>query len=291
MKCGAALYCAHDASARYSNSQVTVDQMATDYGIASNRGWTNSDLVFFYGHNTQIQPQWFDSIELWRPPFIQPTYVADWRPWGTISEPYEYHYYSPITDASLANSYVIIYGYNALTSILIGNGKDFQVAGNWYTENSYNGPSTLRTNHFGGETEWIIANGCNAVTVATPENVATPLAVNAWKYAWGRLHMVMGHYHETDVGSLPNLVDYAADLKGGAPVKVAYFDSHTCPYWGAGTYCRPSAIEVDYVQLCYPNPCTPRYFNTDTWTDNDMADVTSSYLSVRYRTDWDVTVP
>jgi len=284
--------CAHTNSARYQNSQVTVNQMATEISTQTDRGWDGSDFVVFYGHNTMIQPQWQDSFDLWRYNSEFFTwyhyYLNDWSAWGTNTEKYQYHQ-SPVTDASLTNAFAVFYGTNPFTSILIG--KDFPKIGNWNTENTWNqSTADTRDNHFTGEVEWIIANGCNAVTVANPEGTSgLSLGVNAWSKSWDGLHMVLGHYYSTDVGRLPNLNAYAGDLKSGGLVQAAYFDRHSCPYDDeepAG-YCQPSAIEIRPGLLCYPLPCQPHYMNSDKWHPNEMADVTSDY---RYLTKWKVSL-
>jgi hypothetical protein len=46
--------CAHWSSWKYEDSQVTVNQMVSNANGWGGRGWSTSDLVFFYGHNTQI---------------------------------------------------------------------------------------------------------------------------------------------------------------------------------------------------------------------------------------------
>lgn len=174
--------CAHTYSARYENSAVTVNQMATNQETQTDRGWSGSDFVVFYGHNTMIKPQWSESFHIWRYnseffTWYQST-LTDWIAWGTTSEKYEYHR-SWVSDASLTNPYAVFYGHNPFTSILIG--KDFPNAGSWETENTWDQTTAdTRDNHFSGEVEWIIANGCNAVTVANPDGSASlGLGVNA----------------------------------------------------------------------------------------------------------------
>lgn len=144
--------CANTYSARFQNSQVTVNQMATTAALQTNRGWSGSDMVVFYGHTTMIQPQWVDWFELWRYGQYgwEHATISDWRTWGTAAEPYWYHRASPITDASLYNAYAVFYGYNRYTSILPG--KDFPVYGNWETENTWSQyVGDTRTHHLAGE--------------------------------------------------------------------------------------------------------------------------------------------
>lgn len=51
--CSSSMACAAVASVRRQNSAVTRDSI-----VGSSDGWHDADLVFFYGHNTMIQPQW-----------------------------------------------------------------------------------------------------------------------------------------------------------------------------------------------------------------------------------------
>jgi len=281
--------CAHSYSARYENSAVSVNQMATDSATQTNRGWSGSDFVVFYGHNTMIQPRWQEEFDLWRYNAEFYTWyhfnVPDWSAWGTSSEHYTYHRYR-VYDASSSNAYAVFYAYNPFTSILIG--KDFPKTGDWYTENTWNqGMADTRQNHFAGELEWILADGCNAVTVANPAGTtALQLGVSAWDKSWDGLHMVMGHYYETDTSRLPNLGGYASDLKFGGYVQPAYFDRHSCspPDGKEAGYCQPSAIEIQ-PSLCTPPLCWTIYMNSDRWNPNEMSDVTGDY---RYKTKWNV---
>jgi hypothetical protein len=58
--------CAYYApySKRRKNSEVTVNSMVS----SGNTYWQGADMVFFFGHNTMIRPQWSNpDFELWRP--------------------------------------------------------------------------------------------------------------------------------------------------------------------------------------------------------------------------------
>ena len=283
--------CANTYSARFQDSQVTVNQMATSHATSSDRGWSNSDFVVFYGHNTQVKPQWSETFSLWRfnSEFNQWYHhdITDWSNWGTSSEPYEYHR-SWVSNASLSNAYAVFYGYNPFTSILVGNARDFPTSGTWYTENTWNGSTDTRDNHFNGELEWIIADGCNAVSTADPDGNALSLGAAAWSKAWDGLHMVMGHYYVTDTSRLPNLQAYAGDLKAGGLMQPSYFNRHTCtaPPGEAAGYCQPSAIEIQYNYICFPPPCPTAYMDSDKWHPNNKSDITSNY---RYHSRWNVS--
>ncbi|MGA1864563.1 MAG: DUF6345 domain-containing protein [bacterium] len=286
--------CMHVNSIRRRNNEVTVNNM-----VAPHDAWSDADLVFFYGHNTQIQPQrFYSSFSLWRPA-IQcslPTWgtygycwqcwtqvtLPDWQVWGTSDEPYRYHT-DLISDASLTNAYAVFYAYNPLTSVLIG--KDF-TGGTWHTENTYNQSSAdAHSGKLGDDdTEWIIAHGCNAVTVAdynsSGDVVGIPLGVKAWKKSWSRLHTVMGHYYSTYTSMEPDLNVFAAALKAGDVIKDAYFDAHN----GIGNPSnpalgQPAAISKSRISCCIswggywpliycpPSGCSRDYMHSETWTD------------------------
>lgn len=295
--------CAHTSSARFQNSAVTVNQMTSTAGTTSDRGWSSSDLVFFYGHNTQIQPQWESDISAWHynSEFGQwyQTYYSDWRSWGTASNPYEYHRYT-IGNASLSNAFSVFYAYNPFTSVLIG--QDFSASGTWYTENTWNqGVADSHTSTLNTELEWVIANGCNAVSVADPWGHSLPLAKNAWSKSWTGTHMVLGHYATTITAYLPHLDDFAQWLMEGDLLKEAYWQAHWWQdrYNPLGSYesdwpgyAQPSAIGRAPTSCCYSwngfvfcptQGCTGDYFSSDKWHPNSMSDLTTNFY---YATSW-----
>lgn len=279
--CGTGNECAKATdSVRRRNSSVTRDSM-----ISSTNGWPDADMVFFYGHNTMMQPQWNTDFTAWFP--IDPDNffwceweVDPWTIWGTSQFPYWYHPSGAISDASFYNSSSVFYAYPFHTSVLVG--KDFTgVSGP-----SWDGGDKLGQN---GELEWVIANGCNALTVAEYENTgvtctsssancgstegcwipesggtvkkchkpeASDFGVHAWAKSWGKVHLVMGHNHGTTTGQLPNLTNFGQDLKTGVKIKQAYFDRHTCSAWGrdvpadGSTQCKPSAMSVSSMSCC-----------------------------------------
>ncbi len=310
-----------NGSIRKRNSGVSVNNMAR-----SSNGWQDADMVFFYGHTTQMQPQWdIDGFKVWRKyesepaPYWCEKSVSDWTDWGTSAEPYRYHRADPVNNASLSTAYSVLYAYNALTSILIGH--DYR-EGTWYTENVKDSTGTARSGKLGPETEWVVAHGCNAATVAkyfsTGESCSsgatcedeegcwngkchnttnTPLGVNAWDGAWDRLHLVLGHYIGTYTSMLPDLGLFASDLKSGDVVKDAYFDMHTCSATRddedeGPAYCQPSAISqspssccywIGYILYCPFGGCSGDYMHSDTW-NSPMNDITSNrYYTISWR--------
>ncbi|MBT3218457.1 MAG: hypothetical protein HN348_05150 [Proteobacteria bacterium] len=300
-------YLAHDSSARFQDEDVTVDQMVSTGETRQDRGWSGSDMVFFQGHNTQMQPQWHHSFSIWkRFALYNPitysmmtgwhgTGVNKWQEWGTSKEPYMYHRYE-ITDASLQNAYSVFYAWTPLTSVLIG--KDFpRTGGTWETENQKDGAIKTNTNTLGPETEWVIGHGCNAVTVAYPHGeYPTPLGVNAWRKSWNGLHLVLGHYDGIDVATEPDLNPFATSLKAGATVKDAYFDAHKDYYNGQGhqavigTSSKSCCSEIHLngmpILACPTVGCGGSHIEKDTWTKNNMSD--PSYGQYYFVTEWAV---
>jgi len=303
---------------RRQESAVTVNSMIND-GVDD---WEDADMVFFYGHNAMIKPQWSnEDFTRWYPYYNGDILVgwcrttSDWINWGTTSDPYYYHWVGYTqTDASLTNPYAIFYAYNPLTSVLIG--KDYSYTNNWYTENTYNqSGSDSHSGKLDGDTEWIIAHGCQAVTTAKAQNndwgptpdpiVSNSLGVNAWKKTWDNLHIVLGHYYETttncepllgDDGSPSVSNDFASLLKAGDEIKDAYFDIHTCSSSSFPAKYQPSAIALSsqscctntqvgnyWIHLCPSEGCTNSYMNAETWT-SPMSDLTgTSYYATSWR--------
>ncbi len=299
-------YPAHSTSARFKDNEVTVDQMTTTAETSSDRGWSGSDLVFFYGHNTQLKPQEPGvSLDVWRRAtrgFLNgwENVGIDWTTWGTAAEPYLYHR-NVIDDASLSNAYAVFYAYNPLTSVLIG--EDFPNTGAaWETEN-YKGGYDLypwHTNTLGPETEWVIAHGCNAVTVATADGQsATPLGVNAWRKSWSGLHMVLGHYDSLSPMAEPDLGPFSASLRAGGSVKEAYFDVHK--NHSNGGEARQSVIAASqssccnlvpvgepgtmvWELVCPPAGCGDDFIDSDQWTTNNKSDLAAG--DFYFETEW-----
>ncbi len=182
-------------------------------------------------------------------------------------------------------------------------GKDFSKSGTWYSENTWNGSASAHTNTLNTEVEWVIANGCNAVSVADPWGNSLALAKNAWSKSWTGTHMVLGHYAVIDTGKLPYLDTFAGALMNGDFVAPAYFDAHpfTVPYDPEGTneadwpgYAQPSAVEraptsccfwLNRYQMCPTQGCSGDYFTSDRWEPNNMADLTNA-LYYYYATTW-----
>ncbi len=303
MSSGSGAYLADASSARFKNSAVTVDQMTTTAEDSSDRGWSGSDLVFFYGHNTQIQPQWPGSFHLWRRATRgslsgwENVAVNDWTAWGTATEPYLYHR-NTIADASLSNAYAVFYAYNPITSVLIG--EDFpNTGGVWETEN-YKGvydPYREHTNTLGPETEWVIAHGCNAVTVATEDGQsAIPLGVHAWRKSWNGLHLALGHYNGLSTVEEPDLGPFSASLRAGDSVKDAYFDAHK--YSGNGhqaviaassdSCCQYAPVgepgNMIWELVCPAAGCGDDFMHSDRWTANNKADLAAG--DYYFETEW-----
>ncbi len=305
---------AHIESAHFENEQVTVDQMVSEGEDHRDRGWSESDLVFFLGHNTQIKPQWINSIGSWEPVsgvlshVIRPegggsfsvitrllsgwqtAKIEPWTTWGTAADPYRYHR-NTITDASLSNAYAIFYAHNPLTSVLIG--EDFpRTGGMWETENYRTGGQDYRqnTNTLGPETEWVIAHGCNAVTVAS-ENGQHPLelGVNAWRKSWSGLHMALGHYKPVNGYALPDLKPLAMSLRAGNNIKDAYFDAHTD---SDSSFGHQSVIAASPVSCCSYEPAglvcptigCGDYLSNDQWKANEMSDLEAG--EYYFATEW-----
>jgi hypothetical protein len=294
-------HCAHVHSSHRQEADVTVDAMVNSYD-----GWDAVDFVFFFGHNTMIRPQFSHAFDLWRPittgwPPLeqwQSAHLSDWSDWGTYAEPYSYHQNQTIMDASLSNPYVVFYAYNPFTSVLIG--QDF-VSGTWWHENTYD--QVYPDNHYGqlgAETEWVIAHGCNAVTVALYEDgypwddiVSTPYAVNAWDKSWNKLHLVMGHYYSTYTSLEPDLNPFAADIKSGDGMRDAYFDAHTSGEINNPALGMPAALSTsDYsccwwfmgFPICPTVGCSDSYMYDDTW----LSQMSDSESQGYYTTSWKI---
>ena len=173
--------CAHENSVRRKNSEVTVDSM-----VNISDGWEDADMVFFFGHNTQIKPHIILEHEFgyWRDvsgfAYCHES-TDDYREWGTSSMPYEYHYASPIMNASETNQRAVFYAYNGLTSVLVG--QDF-ISGLWRTENTLNQAYNEHSGMLGPETEWVIAHGCNAVQGAKLLDNNEVVPISNGVYAW-----------------------------------------------------------------------------------------------------------
>ena len=298
--------CACLGSVKRKNSGVSVYNMVND-----DNGIRDADMVFFFGHNTMISPQWYHdgNFEYWVPYYLDPSVYApienigeNWPLWGTDYSSLFYYYYhrQTITNASLSNPYAVFYGYWPFTSVLIG--KDFR-DGTWEYENSYNQTTAFTSSgNLGAETEWFIAHGCNAVTVAKYDDldppseniVSTSLGVNAWKKSWGDTHLVMGHYYSTYTTMEPSLAPFAADLKSGGYIKEAYFDVHTSGDPDNPALAMPSAIALassqDCVDYLWTTICFPAtsyfYMMADTWTDPLPGPVSDDVY--HYTTSWKV---
>jgi hypothetical protein len=245
--------CASSDSIRRQGPQVTPATMAGP------DGWHDADMVFFFGHNTMIQPRQSHAFPIWH----HESYgyyddwcadTVDWLDWGTPAEPYTYHRHE-VDDASETNAYAVYYGYDPFTSILIG--QDF-VEGSWLSEQTWDQvlPDQYEGALGSGGTKWIIGHGCNTATVATYEFgdpaddiVSTPLGVSAWSRSWDQLHLVLGHYYSTTTNLEPDLSQLAYDLRGGDGVRDAYFDAHVDGRVDDRAFGMPSAIAVA------PNGC------------------------------------
>ena len=114
--------CANTYSYRRRNSAVTVDTMINDRV----NDWEDADMVFFYGHNAMIQPQWSnDDFHWWKPQYSGDLIVGwceeedEWLDWGTSEDPYYYHN-NVVYQASAMNPGAVFYAYNSLTSVLAG---------------------------------------------------------------------------------------------------------------------------------------------------------------------------
>ncbi len=273
--------CAYSDSNLRKDSDVTVDAMCSN---DTDDDFNDADMVIFSGHNTHITGSYEHPLgeggwsPLW-PYDNRWTHVEieDARNWGTSAEWYFYHWPTLIFNASITNPYVVIYGYNPITSILMG--KDY-VDGDWTTRNSRTSSDVTHNGRLGGDLEWFIANGCNGVPVARSDEdetfvVSNPRGVNAWKRVWSRIHLVMGHYHYAAMHLLPNLATFAADMRAGVPLKDAYFDLHVSPCRAGSQPSAISAVKQDeccfwqeFSQTWYcGQACVTKYMTQDTWND------------------------
>ncbi len=282
--------CAYSTSTRYKDSGVYVSRMHSEMNAA--------DMVFFYGHNISMR-EWNDDGEnftVWVPfntstGNAQKGYTGSWTDislcetctydifdWGTSVIPYYYHEIGTASgESGLQNApwtspaYSVFYGYNPLTSVLVG--QDYKT-GTWYTENTVGQSTpTARSGQLGSsDLEFFVANGCEAVPVAHYSNhypgssvVLSDQARQAWQPSWRKLHMALGHYYLTTTGCVPNLKDFADDLKAGDGVARAYFDAHSCT--------APSGDPAMYQ----PGMLSPRngIFDSDKWTTR-LADPTTT---------------
>ncbi|MCP4677172.1 MAG: hypothetical protein GY854_16985 [Deltaproteobacteria bacterium] len=297
--------CANDSSERFQDEDVDVNQML--------QGMHGGDMVFFWGHNAAIPPQYeVDDFGLWRPSgFGWEHFDVNWQHWGTATEPYYYHYQT-VTDATDWNAYAVYYANNPLTSVLIG--QDF-AGGSWETENTYlqfipdthfgllGGPRypvfskyLWPTPLFGGDLEWLIANGCGSVQVAQEydgEIVSIPAGVNAYRKSWGRMHMVLGHSIWGSYSGWADLASFAADLKSGDIVRDAYFDAHGVNLNGMivsaisvipDTCCIPGPLFGSYT--CDPVNCEGGILFQDKWTVPVSDPFTNASVNYYYITSW-----
>jgi len=277
-------------SVRRKDQEVTVNSM-----VDLDDGWEDADMIFFYGHNTQIKPHMHHEFDLWRPvgefDWCQ-FHIDDYIDWGTTAEPYRYHQRF-IYDATDQKQYAVFYAYNALTSVLVAQDYSFYGLGGWWrTENTkFQRIPDTHWGLLGPETEWVVAHGCNAVQVAKYEDdtpgddiIPTHHGVAAWSKSWDRLHLVLGHYRIITTGTEPNLNLFAADLKSGDTIKDAYFDMHNAGDSDDPAYAQPSAISISPIGCCHleikrldgwpyfiiifvcpPEGCENAYMNSDTW--------------------------
>ena len=169
--------------------------------------------------------------------------------WGTTSTPFYYHWTGSqvgqygVQDASWTSpAYSVFYGYNPLTSVLVG--KDWT----WSTWPYANvagaqvpayGQGRLGDDLAQGElsTNFLIANGCEALPVAaySEHYPGGPVGagwvtegINAWKASWGsNLHAVMGHTEGTNTDNIPNLFLFSDMVLSQVGVIEAYFLAHS----------------------------------------------------------------
>jgi hypothetical protein len=297
--------CANTSSHRFGDANMTVNNML------GTSGWVAHDMVFFFGHNVAIrewneEPDWAGSFMSWIPyntvtGQAQYYYTGSWAQvfhcpsctyqmddWGTTVIPYYYHARGTSTngqgirDASWTSpAYSVFYGYNPLTSVLVG--QDFRST-SWYSENTIAQTTfTTRSGQLGGELEFVIANGCEAVPVARLVNHLPGNTVEisdqgrvAWKPSWRGLHSAMGHYYLTTTGDIPNLVNFANDIKAGVGVGRAYFNAHTCNWSGMPGMCQPGHLA----------PRDGGVFDSDKWTAQVADPTTTDEAGTWYATYW-----
>jgi hypothetical protein len=294
--------CASTASHRFTNAETTVNTML------GSSGWLAHDMVFFFGHNVSMR-EWNDDgdpFDAWVP-FNTSTgqaqfyYTGNWAQlttcrtcmykmsdWGTGVVPYYYHYRGTaaggqgIQDASWTSpAYSVFYGYTPLSSVLIG--QDFKT-GTWFSESAVNQATpTSRTGQLGGDLEYLIANGCEAVPVARIVNHTLGNTIElsdqarvAWKPSWRGMHSAMGHYFLTTVGDIPNLNNFANDLKAGVGVGRAYFNAHTCNFPNEPGMCQPGHLM----------PRDGGMFDNDKWTAQAADPTTTDEAGTWYVTYW-----
>jgi hypothetical protein len=257
--------CAYTSSFYEPDSNVTVSYMhSSSYGIGT------ANLLFFYGHNMSptVWDDWanaYDPYVAWFPwttnGILGPV-NANWTwarrklcydlsqcvqtlySFAAASTPLYYHQRGTgvggwgIMDASwYGKSYGMMYAYNPLTSVLIGQDYLFSFPGYWFSENTVS--QTIPDMHQGklgdGAVQFFVGNGCELMPVAGFDShmpggnaIWTGQAVRIWKPSWGaNLHVAMGHTESTDISGDPNLTTFANNLMGGGyGVMEAYFMAH-----------------------------------------------------------------
>ena len=222
--------------------------------------------------------------------------------WGTASTPFYYHWTGSqegqygIQDASWTSpGYAVFYGYNPLTSVLIG--KDWKVS-SWPYANvagaqvpSY-GHGRLGDDSTEGEvsTNFFIANGCEALPVVgyaahypgMPSGaVWIAEGINTWKASWGsNLHAVMGHTEGTNVANLPNLSVFSSLVQAQVGVIEAYFLAHSQVAYDPSNPLEfaPSAIAPRDVLMSGED-----VYYYDTWYPREEAPAWSQIVGNHYK--------
>jgi hypothetical protein len=312
--------CAYTSSFKYQDSNVTVANMnSSDHGIGA------AFLVFFSGHamSPTVWDDWATAVDPyaawfpWTTNGILGPVNANWTwarrllcndlsqcfhtlySFAAASTPLYYHQRGTVVggwgimDASwYGRSYGIMYAYNPLTSVLIG--QDFTGVGGqpWYWENTVDQP--VPSYSFGklgdfqgsqGPVQFFISNGCELMPVGGFANHVpggnayfTGQAVRIWKPSWGAtLHVAMGHVEGTINYGHPNLTNFATYLMGGGyGVMEAYFMAH------AGI---PRAYNGDLLFFS-PAAVAPRgtyngtdIYYADKWTNPRIPGPTAAQIS------------
>jgi|GEM_PF-922997 len=274
MTTGATSEYAHTDSRKRENDRVNIH---TIFPIAGDgwKDWNQFDLVFFFGHNNMITPPhpcydshfWSNSSGHWA------EVTGGMCDWGTARLPYEY-YPTDITAGEVSPG-AVIYLHEPFTSALPGwhfipgRGSVAQTqaqdtpAGNT-AGTTISCPGGLGT---GGDLEWLILHGCQAVIVANEEGTAYhPMGATAFSLSWDGFHIVMGHYRSYGMGELRDLSPMATNLLAGEPVQAAYFLTYPRDNLSAiaAEHCGTIDPERDHAALAdYLRDDS--YMNTDTW--------------------------
>lgn len=267
---------AHTDSRKRENDQVNIHTIFPIDGDGW-KDWNQFDLVFFFGHNTMITPPhpcydshfWSNASGRWAQ---VPGRMCDW---GSARLPFEY-YPSDITAGEVSPG-AVVYLHEPFTSALPGwhfipgRGSVAQTQGQDTPAGNSPGttiscPGGLGT---GGDLEWLILHGCQAVIVANADGTAYHhMGALTFSLTWDGFHIVMGHYRSYGMDEMDDLSPMAEHLLAGETVQAAYFLTYPRNNLSAisAENCGSIDPERDHAALAgYLRD--ESYMSTETWLD------------------------